>query len=318
MNPKHVVITGGAGFIGSHACRALLDRGDSVTAIDNLSTGHLANLDDLASHPKFALRQADITAASTFTDLDTVTHILHLACPASPKANTRMPIDTILAGTVGTVNALDMAARASARIVCVSSSEVYGDPLEHPQPETYRGNCDPIGPYSAYTESKRVLEAACAAHQRQGTRVGIVRPFNVFGPAMWPEDGRVVSSFCAAALRGETLSVAGGRQTRSFTYIADFITGLISMLDNESFGPINLGDPTEITIGELAALVIDVAGTGDIARTHSRDAEVSVRRPNTTRAENLLGWHASTPLREGLRHTLDWMVPLVNVSTVPR
>ncbi|MEV0032690.1 NAD-dependent epimerase/dehydratase family protein [Nocardia sp. NPDC050793] len=305
---NHIVVTGGAGFIGSHLCRALLAHGNRVTAIDNLSTGHRENLSDLQARPEFRLAVADVTSPVAFAGLAEVTHVVHLACPASPKANTAMPLETIRATSLGTLNALELAHRNHARAVIASSSEIYGDPQVHPQTEDYRGNTNPIGPYSAYTEGKRLSEAAAAAHHRTGTNVGVVRPFNVYGPNMWPDDGRVVSSFCAAALAGQTLQLHnGGTQTRSLVYVADFVTGLTAMLDSDEFGPVNLGSENEITVGDLARLVIELAGSGAVEVSPGRSDVVTVRRPDTTRARKLLGWEASTPLRDGIAHTLDWM-----------
>jgi nucleoside-diphosphate-sugar epimerase len=308
-NINHVVVTGGAGFIGSHVCRALIDRGDRVTAIDNLCTGFRSNLDPIIDNVAFELRIADVVAPVAFAGLAGVTHVAHLACPASPRANTAMPIDTLKAATVGTLNALECGHKVDARVVVVSSSEIYGDPLVHPQTEDYRGNADPVGAHSAYTEGKRAGEAATAAYRRIGANVGIVRPFNVYGPNLQPSDGRVVAAFCAAALRRETLRLhGGGTQTRALTYIADFVAGLIAMLDSDEFGPVNLGSEEETTIADLARLVIEQAGTGELEITQDRDSDlVTMRRPDTTRARTLLDWQASTSLRDGLVPTMHWM-----------
>lgn len=308
MRTNHTVVTGGAGFIGSHLCRALLTRGDRVTVIDDLSTGHRANLQGFADDAQFEFRRADVTSAVAFAGLQDVNHVVHLACPASPKANTAMPIETIRAATIGTLHALELAARTDARAVIASSSEIYGDPKVHPQHENYRGNTDPVGPFSAYTEGKRVSEAVAAVHHRQGTKVGVVRPFNVYGPHMWPDDGRVVASFCAAALRGETLHLSGGgRQTRSFVYVADFVAAVVAMLDVDEFGPINIGSEDEISIADLAQLIIDLAGRGNLEISPGRDSEVTVRRPDTSRAAAVLGWQATTSLRDGIEQSLIWM-----------
>jgi nucleoside-diphosphate-sugar epimerase len=304
---RHTVVTGGAGFVGSHLCRALLDRGDRVTAIDNLCTGRYENLRPLVDRPGFAFREADVNGADAYAELAGVTHVVHLACPASPRANTAMALETIRAASVGTLNVLDLAARHGARIVVASSSEVYGDPRVHPQSEDYRGNTDLLGKFAAYTEGKRVTEAATAVHRRQGTNAAVVRPFNAYGPHMWPDDGRVVSSFCAAALRDETLRVAGGAQTRSFVYIADMVDALLGMLDVDDFGPVNVGNEDEVTIGSLAELVVEMAGRGRLEIVPAREAEASIRRPDTAKIHALLGWRATTPLRDGLRRTLDWM-----------
>ncbi|WP_158607811.1 SUMF1/EgtB/PvdO family nonheme iron enzyme [Nocardia panacis] len=310
MSDDHVLITGAAGFIGSHMCRALLTRGARVTGIDNLSTGSLSNLNSLTRDRGFVFRQADVAGSVAWADLTAVTHVLHLACPASPKANAAMPIETMRAATLGTINALELAARAGARAVVASSSEVYGDPQVHPQHEDYRGNCDPVGPFSAYTEGKRATEAIAAAAHRRGVNVGVMRPFNVYGPGMRPDDGRVVASFCAAALRGETLRIEGGTQTRSLCYIDDFADAVLTLLlESATFGPINLGSSDEVTIADLARLVVDLAGTGHVEVGAGRAGEVGRRRPDTARAHNVLGWQASTPLREGITTTLEWMRP---------
>lgn len=304
----HVVITGGAGFLGSHLSRALLARGDRVTVVDNFSTGRRASLDGLADTAGFELRDGDVTQSSALAGLSGITHVVHLACPASPRANTKIPVQTILAASVGTVNALELAQAAGARAVVASSSEVYGDPLTHPQDENYLGATDPTGPLSAYTEGKRVTEATTAAYHRMGADAGIVRPFNVYGPWMWPDDGRVVSSFCAAALAGQTLHIhKGGTQTRSLTWADDFTAGLVAMLDSTEFGPVNLGSGDEVTIRDLAELVVELAGSGSLEVTPGRDDVATRRRPDTTRARELLGWQAITPLREGIAATLDWM-----------
>lgn len=308
MSNAHVVVTGGAGFLGSHLSRALLDRGNRVTVVDNFSTGRKANVADLAAVPGFELRVGDVTHPDSLEGLTDVTHIVHLACPASPKANSAMPVQTIKAGSIGTLNALELAQSTGARALVASSSEIYGDPLIHPQAEHYRGNTDPVGSLSAYTEVKRVTEAAAAAYRRMGVNVGIIRPFNVYGPYMWPDDGRVVSSFCIAALTGETLNIHnGGAQTRSLVWVGDFITGLIAMLDSEEFGPINLGSPDEVTIRDLAQLIVDLAGSGSLQVTPGRDEVVARRRPDTTRAQKLLDWQATTPLRDGITTTVAWM-----------
>lgn len=319
MPAQRTLITGGAGFIGSHLCRYLLKTGSDVTAVDNMSTGRADNIADLMDNPRFTLRATDITAPGAFDELDGLTHIVHLACPASPKANTKMPLDTIRACSVGTLNVLDLASRTGTRVVCASSSEIYGDPLEHPQNETYRGNCDPIGAFSAYTEGKRVLEAAAAAHSREGTNAGIVRPFNVYGPNMWPDDGRVVSSFCASALRGGTLEVAAGAQTRSFCYVDDFIDGLAAMMNSDSFGPVNLGNPAcEVSIAALAELVVQIAGSGRVQLVPGRVGDTHRRQPDTELASRALSWAATTSLETGIERTLDWMSPVIRAEIAVR
>lgn len=304
-----VVITGGAGFLGSHMCRALLGQGHDVLAVDNLCTGTRDNIADLLDQPGFSLIEQDASDPFTFERIGRVDAVAHLACPASPKMYARLPVETLRVGSLGTLHVLELACKYGSRVLIVSSSEVYGDPLVHPQPEDYPGNADPIGPHCAYHEAKRFTEAAAATyHREKGLNVGIVRPFNIYGPNMWPEDGRVVPSFCVAALRGKTLSLHnGGTQTRSLLYIEDAIDGLLRMLSSDEFGPINLGSDDEITIRELAELVVGLAGSGDLNVTPGRDQDVSVRRADTSRARAVLGWEASTPLQQGLRSTLEWM-----------
>lgn len=243
-----VVITGGAGFLGSHMCRALLRQGHDVLAVDNLCTGTRDNIADLLDQPQFSLVEQDASDPCAFE-------------------------------RIGRVD------------------------------EGYRGNVDPIGPHCAYNEAKRFAEAAAATyHREKGLNVGIVRPFNIYGPNMWPEDGRVVASFCAAALRGKTLSLHnGGTQTRSLLYVDDAVDGLLRMLSCDEFGPINLGSDDEITIRELAELVVRLAGSGDLNVAPGRDHDVTVRRADTSRARAVLDWEASTPLQEGLGTTLEWM-----------
>lgn len=304
-----VVITGGAGFIGSHLCRALLKQGCDVLAVDNLCTGTKDNIADLLDQPRFSLVEQDACDPFTFEGIGRVDALAHLACPASPKMYTRLPIETLRVGSLGTLHVLELSRRYRARVMIVSSSEVYGDPLVHPQPEDYRGNVDPIGPHCAYNEAKRFAEAVAATYHRENDlNVGIVRPFNIYGPNMWPEDGRVVASFCAAALRGKTLSLHnGGNQTRSLLYIDDAVDGLLRMLSSDEFGPINLGSDDEITIRELAEIIVRLAGSGDLNVAPGRDQDVTVRRADTSRARAVLGWEASTPLQQGLGSTLAWM-----------
>jgi nucleoside-diphosphate-sugar epimerase len=308
-NTQHTVITGGAGFVGSHLCRALLDRGHRVTVIDNFCSAPRANITALIGLPGFTLREATVSGARAFSGLENVTTVVHLACPASPRAYMKLPVETLRAGSAGTLHVLELAREHDARAVVASSSEVYGDPLVHPQREDYTGNVDPIGPRSAYDEAKRFSEAATAAFHRDfSVNAGIVRPFNVYGPHMWPDDGRVVAAFCASALRNETLYLHnGGTQTRSLLYISDAVNALLRMIDSDVFGPVNIGSEDEVTIRELAELVVHLAGAGALDIAPGRQQDVNVRRPDTTRARDLLGWQASTPLREGLNQTLDWM-----------
>lgn len=304
---RRVVVTGAAGFLGSHLCRALLGRGEQVVGIDNLSTGRQAGIADLMEHPSFSLLRADVS--EPFAIDGPVTAVLHLACPASPTAFSRMPVETLRAGSVGTLNALELARANGARVLVASSSEVYGDPQVHPQEESYRGNVDPVGPRSMYDEAKRFSEAAATAYRGHfGVDTAIVRPFNVYGPGMWPDDGRAVAAFCAAALRGETLKLHGdGKQTRSLCYVDDLIRGLLAMLDSTEPGPLNLGSENEITMRELAEQIIHAAGAGKIDFLPAREQDVRGRRPDISRARRLLGWQPTTSLQEGLAHTISWM-----------
>ncbi|HEY7143332.1 MAG TPA: NAD-dependent epimerase/dehydratase family protein [Streptosporangiaceae bacterium] len=306
-NDGSIVITGAAGFLGSHLCRALLDRGERIIGVDNMSTGRPASLAGIADSPGLTLMEGDVSES---LNVDTpVKAVVHLACPASPTAFMRMPIDTLRVGSLGTLNALALAHANDARFLFASSSEVYGDPLVHPQDESYRGNVDPTGPRSVYDEAKRFGEAATTAYRRTfGTATAIVRPFNVYGPGMWPDDGRVVAAFCAAALRGQPLKLHGdGKQTRSLCYVDDLIGGLIALLDSDEAGPLNLGSEDEITMLDLAERIIAAAGTGRIEFLPPREQDVSVRRPDTSRARRLLSWQPTTSLRSGLAQTIAWM-----------
>jgi dTDP-glucose 4,6-dehydratase len=301
------VVTGGAGFLGAHVCAALLDRGTPVMAVDDLSTGREAALAGLSGREGFSFLQHDVTEPLPI-DGD-VGAVIHLACPASPVWFLPRPVRTVRTGALGTLHALELAHRAQARFVLASSSEVYGDPQVHPQAEDYHGNVDPIGPRSAYDEGKRFGEAATFAYQREhGLDVAVVRPFNVYGPGMWPDDGRVIAAFCAAALRDEALPLNGdGSQTRSLCYVSDFVDGLLAVLDSGETGPFNLGSEHEITMRHLAETIIELSGTGKIEFRPARASEPAVRRPDASKARRVLGWSADTPLNAGLARTLDWM-----------
>jgi nucleoside-diphosphate-sugar epimerase len=302
-----MVVTGAAGFLGSRLCRRLLDRGDRVIGIDNMSTGRPASLADITGHPNLTLVQADVSES---LDVDApVKAVIHLACPASPIAFMKMPIETLRVGSFGTLNALALAHANSARFLFASSSEVYGDPQVHPQEESYRGNVDPTGPRSVYDEAKRFGEAATSAYRRTfGTNTAIVRPFNAYGPGMWPDDGRVVAAFCAAALRGQPLKLHGdGKQTRSLCFADDLVGGLIELLDSDEAGPLNIGSEDEITMRELAEQIIAATGTGRIEFLPAREQDVSVRCPDISRARRLLNWQPTTSLQSGLAQTVAWM-----------
>ncbi|NKY88866.1 NAD-dependent epimerase/dehydratase family protein [Nocardia veterana] len=304
----HTVITGGAGLIGSHLAARLLDDGHRVTVIDNLSTGHRANLDEVEQHPAFTFRDADITDRRAFARLDEVSGIVHLACPAAPAMYQQRPIETLWAGSAGTLNALEAAAAHGARIVLASSSDVYGDTPIHPQLETCLGAVDPLGPRSAYQVAKVFTEAAAFAYHRgEGALVGVIRPFNVYGPHMWHSDSRAVPAFCAAALAGRTLTLHGGAQTRSLLYVSDAVDAISAMLDSQEFGPINIGATEEVSVKELAMMIIAAAGSGQLDIAEAREQEAPARCPDLSRARELLDWAPRVSLAEGIALTIGWM-----------
>jgi dTDP-glucose 4,6-dehydratase len=301
------VVTGGAGFLGSHLCAALLARGDEVVAIDNLLTGAIGNLDDLFGNPRFTFQHHDV---STYVHVPgPVDAVLHLASPASPVDFERIPIPILKVGSLGTHKTLGLAKEKGARYFLASTSEVYGDPLVHPQPETYWGNVNPIGPRGVYDESKRFAEAMTMAyHRHHGLDVRIVRIFNTFGPHMRPDDGRAVSNFLVQALAGRPLTVYGdGTQTRSFCYVDDQIRGFLALLDSEYVGPVNIGNPDECTVLELAKTVLEVTGSSSEIEFHPLPVDdPTQRRPDITLARRVLGWEPTVGLREGLARTAEW------------
>lgn len=300
-------MTGGAGFLGSHLCERLLERGDSVVCADNFSTGLQSNIKPLLADPRFALVDCDVSESLVITG--PVDAVAHLASPASPPDYHRLPLETLAVGSRGTENALKLAAGAGARFIVASTSEVYGDPLVHPQTETYWGNVNPIGPRSVYDESKRFAEAISAAYARTlGLDVGIVRIFNTYGPRMRANDGRVVSTFVSQALLGDPITIYGdGSQTRSFCFVDDLVRGLIAMLDSHEAGPINLGNPVERTMLELAEQVIGLLGSRSVIEHHPLPTDDPTRRrPDISRAVDRLGWAPSVGLEDGLKQTIDW------------
>ena len=307
MTGQRIVVTGGAGFLGSHLCRTLLARGDSVVAIDNLVTGSIHNLTDLSSDPRFAFVESDV---SDHVEVDgPVDAVMHLASPASPVDFARIPVEIMKVGSLGTHNTLGLARKKGARYFLASTSEVYGDPLEHPQPETYWGNVNPIGPRSVYDEAKRFAEAMTMAyHRMHGVDVRIVRIFNTYGPRMRPDDGRVVSNFIVQALAGDPITIHGdGKQTRSFCYVDDEVRGLVALLDSDYVGPVNIGNPTEFTVLELAEKVLALTGSTSELRFDPRPVDdPAQRRPDLTLARSLLGWEPEVGLDEGLARTARW------------
>ena len=302
-----LLVTGGAGFIGSHLCEALLARGDAVVCVDNLSSGRKSNIDHIFGRPGFEYIQADVTLAIPVKGpLDAVAH---LASPASPREFLRRPLDTLAAGSHGTERALELAHGRNARFVLTSTSEVYGDPITHPQPEDYWGNVNPIGPRSVYDEAKRFAEALTAAWRREnGLNTGIVRIFNTYGPRMAASDGRIVTNFVTQALTGQPLTIFGdGSQTRSFCFIDDLVRGLLAMIDSAEQGPINLGNPDEISVADAARLVLSLTGSDSRLRYLALPVDDPARRrPVITRAKEALGWQPQVNLAEGLQRTIDW------------
>lgn len=302
-----IVVTGGAGFLGSHLCHQLLDRGDEVVCIDNLITGSLANIDDLFGRAGFTFVEHDV---STFIWVPgPVDGVMHLASPASPIDFERIPIQILKVGSLGTHNALGLAKAKGARFFLASTSEVYGDPLVHPQPESYWGNVNPIGPRGVYDEAKRFAEAMTMAyHRHHGLDVRIVRIFNTYGPQMRPDDGRAVSNFIVQALQGHDLTVFGdGSQTRSFCYVDDEVRGFLALYDSDVVGPVNIGNPHEYTILELAEMVLEVTGSGSKLVFHPLPVDdPTQRKPDITRASELLGWQPEVDLRTGIERTTEY------------
>ena len=301
-----VVITGAAGFIGSHLSEALLDRGASVVGIDNLLTGSLDNIAHLTGRD-FVFLKHDVT---NYIHVDgPVDYVLHWASPASPIDYLELPIPTLKVGALGTHKALGLAKAKGARFVLASTSEVYGDPLEHPQKETYWGNVNPVGPRGVYDEAKRFAEAMTMAYHRfHGLNTKIVRIFNTYGPRMRVNDGRAVPAFMSQALRNEDVTVFGdGTQTRSFTYISDLVDGIIRLMLSKENDPINIGNPREMTIKEIAETIIRM--TGSKSRIIYKDLPVDdpkQRRPDITRARTLLDWEPKVDLEQGLVKTIDY------------
>ncbi len=307
-----IVVTGGAGFLGSHPCDRLLDRGEEVIAIDNLVTGSPGNIEHLFGRSGFTFVEHDV---STYIwvpgPVDTV---MHFASPASPKDYLEMPIQTLKVGSLGTHNGLGLAKAKDATFFLASTSEVYGDPEVHPQPEEYWGNVNPVGPRGVYDEAKRFAEAITMAyHSHHGLDVRIVRIFNTYGERMRPEDGRVISNFLMQALRGDPITIYGdGTQSRSFCHVSDEIAGFLALLDSDQVGPINIGNPGEFTVSELAELVIDVTGSdSEIVHRPLPEDDPTQRRPDITKARELLGWEPTVQLREGLERTAEYFSSLL-------
>ena len=303
---KRILITGGAGFIGSHLCEKLLELGNYVICLDNFFTGSMKNIEHLRHNNNFEIIRHDITLP-IYIECD---QIYNLACPASPVHYQYNPIKTIKCSTVGMVNMLGLAKRTRAKILQASTSEVYGDPIEHPQKETYWGNVNPLGIRSCYDEGKRVAEALCMDYHRQnGVEVRIIRIFNTYGPRMAVNDGRVVSNFIIQALRGENITMYGdGTQTRSFQFVSDLVRAMIAMMEQDGFlGPVNLGNPVEFSMLELAQMVIDLTGSpSQITFADLPKDDPVRRRPDISLAKEKLGWEPQIVVGDGLKSTVDY------------
>src|SRR5215208_7301355 len=299
------LVTGGAGFLGSHLCDELLRRGHRVICVDNVETGSLFNIEHIRA-PEFTLLHTDII--QPFFVEEPVDFVYHFASPASPIDYLRLPLHTLKVGSYGTHHTLGLAKAQRARFVTASTSEVYGDPKVHPQPETYWGNVNPIGPRGVYDEAKRYAEALTMAYNRQqGVDTGIVRIFNTYGPRMRPHDGRAVPTFLRQALADKPVTVFGdGSQTRSFCFVDDLVRGLVLLQESGLHEPVNIGNPYEMTLLEMAEAVVEVTGArSEIVFEALPVDDPQVRQPDITRARDLLGWEPEVELREGLRKTID-------------
>lgn len=308
---KKVLVTGGAGFLGSHLCDRLIKDGYKVFCLDNLITGSKNNIEHLLENPNFEFINEDVCSPFT-SSLSPFTHIFHLASPASPIDYQNYPKETLLANSMGTFNVLDLAKKTGAKLLVASTSEVYGDPLEHPQKETYYGNVNSFGPRSCYDESKRFAEAATYTYiNKYGVDARIIRIFNTYGPRMQKDDGRVVSNFIMDALNNESFKVDGdGTQTRSFCYVSDLIEGITKVMFSEKTkGEVfNLGNPDEFTIKELAEKIIEITGTKSQIKFSGafRENDPMRRQPDITKVKNILGWEPKIKLEEGLRKTIEF------------
>jgi dTDP-glucose 4,6-dehydratase len=315
MSAKRVVVTGGAGFIGSHLCEELLQRGDEVVCLDNFLTGSPQNVAHLMDDPRFTLLRCDLV---DFVHVGgPVDQVLHFASPASPIDYLKLPIETLKVGSIGTWHALGLAKAKGARFLLASTSEVYGDPQVHPQPEEYWGHVNPVGPRGVYDEAKRYGEALTMAyHRAEGVDTAIVRLFNTYGPRMRPNDGRAIPTFVRQALAGEPVTVAGdGSQTRSVCYIDDTVNGILALADSREEGPVNIGNPDERSVLQIAQDVIAAVGSSSSIELIERPVDdPGVRRPDTTIARERLGWEPTVTWSEGLGQTVAWFRSLEALS----
>jgi len=301
-----ILVTGAAGFLGSHLTDRLLGEGHTIIGVDNLCTGSLENIAHLANEPRFRFEERDICQPF---DVGQVDYVFNFASPASPPEYLRMGIETLQVGSVGVENTLEIAARHGAGYLHASTSECYGDPLEHPQRESYLGNVNPVGPRSVYDEAKRFAEALVMAwHRSRGVNTHLVRIFNTYGPRLHPSDGRVISNLMMQALRGEPLTIYGdGSQTRSFCYVDDLIEGILRLSRSDEHLPVNIGNPDEFTILEYAQAVLEVTGSKSELRFEALpEDDPTRRRPDIAKARELLGWEPRITLKEGLRKSLEF------------
>jgi dTDP-glucose 4,6-dehydratase len=314
---SRVVVAGGAGFLGSHLCDHLIARGDSVVCLDDLSSGSRENVAHLMGNDNFSLVVTDVSEKVELASDVEVDAVCNLASPASPPAYLERPLETLAVGSEGTRRLLELARAHGARFLMASTSEIYGDPEVHPQVESYRGNVDPTGPRSVYDEAKRFAESITMAHHRtHGVNVGIARIFNTYGPRLTPGDGRVVSNFISQALRGEPLTVYGdGTQTRSLCYVDDEIAGLVALLDSSLTGPVNIGNPDERTVLELAQLILELCDSDSPITFEPLPTDDPTRRcPDITLATTELGWSPKIELRVGLARTVDYLASRVKAA----
>ena len=308
MVTMNIVITGGSGFVGSYLCEKLINDGHKIIVIDNLLTGSTENINDLLDNENFSFIEHDVQDHIEIEDK--VDYVLHFASAASPKAYTEHPVNTLKAGSVGTINTLGLAKKHSAEYLLASTSEVYGDPLISPQNEEYWGNVNPNGERSMYDEAKRFAEAAVATYSRSyGLKTKIVRIFNTYGPRMQLNDGRVVTNFIVQALRNENITIYGdGTQTRSFSYVEDTVAGIISLMNSTEYDVFNIGNPNEMTVGKLAEKIIELTdSTSEIKYLELPSDDPKQRKPDITKAKTKLNWEPKVNLEEGLTKTISWV-----------